>query len=59
MKKTYIWYFLASFCGLIVALYAGIHDISKLTTGAGCMCCWLFGMGISQYFKYKKEEGQA
>lgn len=53
MKKS-ILYFLGSLCCLIVAIYAYSQDISKLLTGAGCMCCWLLGMGIGNFLANKK-----
>ncbi|MDO4164319.1 MAG: hypothetical protein Q4D56_08020 [Bacteroides sp.] len=53
MKKN-ILYFLGSLCCLIVAIYAYSQDFSKLLTGAGCMGCWLLGMGIGRFLTYKK-----
>ena len=31
------------------------QNISKLVTGAGCMCCWLLGMGIGSFFIDKEK----
>ena len=46
---------LGSLCCLIVAIYAYSQNISKLVTGAGCMCSWLLGIGIGNFLLEKKK----
>ena len=54
MKKS-ILCILGSLCCFIVTIYAYKQNISKLVTGAGCMCCWLLGMGIGRFFIDKEK----